>query len=99
MFLCLQVERPSFSIENLRRYTPDSKMDSLSTKGLSNLSVSLSQSLAWFGHARPCKSVQSCTEWLSLFHRLSKSVPRTMKLFLWLVVARHFTKTSYKIHL
>ncbi|XP_031582574.1 polyhomeotic-like protein 2 [Oreochromis aureus] len=26
------VERPSFSIENLRRYTPDSKMDSLSAK-------------------------------------------------------------------
>lgn len=29
----LQVERPSFSIESLRRHTADSKMDNLITKG------------------------------------------------------------------
>lgn len=32
-FFCLQVERPSFSIESLRRHTADSKMDGLTTKG------------------------------------------------------------------
>lgn len=32
-FFCLQVERPSFSIERLRRHTVEANMDGLSSKG------------------------------------------------------------------